>query len=135
MAKETLTRKEVRCELCPECIKINGKMCCHELWDKPCNDIENGDCPLDITIEEVETINNTKIKVEHDTGKTVKAETKPRTHKNSDEKIALYEFVLNALNTEYGAENVTVLKNQKLIQIKINDKILKVDLIQQTKKK
>ena len=56
-------------------------------------------------------------------------EKKPRTTKVSDEKKTLFDDILASL--PYPSENITVLKENKLIQIKINDKIFKIDVIQQ----
>ena len=57
---------------------------------------------------------------------------KPRTVKISDEKQELFGYIVNALNAEYSAE---ILKENKLISIKIGDKVFKLDLIEQRKPK
>lgn len=70
--------------------------------------------------------------------KGAKAETpskprKPRTVKISDEKQELFAFVQNALIAEYSADNVKVVKENKLFTIAIGDKVFKIDLIEQRK--
>lgn len=70
--------------------------------------------------------------------KGAKAETpskprKPRTVKISDEKQELFAFVQNALIEEYSADNVKVIKENKLFTITIGDKVFKIDLIEQRK--
>lgn len=57
---------------------------------------------------------------------------KPRTVKISDEKQELFGYIVNALNAEYSAE---ILKENKLISVKIGDKVFKLDLIEQRKPK
>jgi hypothetical protein len=51
----------------------------------------------------------------------------------SDEKKALFQSILENIPKCDGisAENVTVLKENKLIQVQFGDKIFKIDLIQQ----
>jgi len=51
----------------------------------------------------------------------------------SDEKKALFQSILENISKCDGisAENVTVLKENKLIQVQFGDKIFKIDLIQQ----
>lgn len=69
----------------------------------------------------------------HDTSrKNSKTRKKPEI-KVSDEKKFIFDLILTSLreNDEILAENVTVLKENKLIQVQINDKIIKLDLIQQ----
>jgi len=61
--------------------------------------------------------------------KTTKKKKKKPTIKVSDEKKILFDDILASL--PYPSENITVLKENKLIQIKINDKIFKIDVIQQ----
>jgi len=63
--------------------------------------------------------------------------TKERTVKVSDEKKTLFESILTNIDRCEGVEreNVTVLKENKLIEVRIGDKIFKIDLIEQRKKK
>lgn len=56
-----------------------------------------------------------------------------RTVKISDEKQTLFAELRDFLTTNY--ENVTVLKENKLFEVKIGDKTFKLDLIQQRDKK
>lgn len=65
--------------------------------------------------------------------KTKKKESKPRTVKVSDEKQMIFENILENLQNLY--ENVTVLKKNKLIEIKFNEKTFKIDIIEQRPKK
>lgn len=54
---------------------------------------------------------------------------KPKTVKVSDEKQALFADILKNLQKNY--ENVEILKENKLIQVKMNGKTFKIDLIEQ----
>ena len=55
---------------------------------------------------------------------------KPRTVKISDEKVELFSEIRADLEDVYK-ENVTILKENKLIQVKIGEKIFKIDIIEQ----
>lgn len=90
--------------------------------------------------EEQEALNEKakKVKIQH--GAVADKERKPakeRTTKVSDEKKALFESILHNLdrciteNVCVDKENITVLKENKLIQVKIGDKIFKIDIIEQ----
>jgi seryl-tRNA(Sec) selenium transferase len=79
-----------------------------------------------------------KVKIQH--GAVADKERKPakeRTTKVSDEKKALFESILHNLdrciteNVAVYKENITVLKENKLIQVQIGDKIFKIDIIEQ----
>lgn len=59
--------------------------------------------------------------------------TKPKTVKVSDEKQGLFADILENLQENY--EKVEVLKQNKLIQVQIGEKIFKIDLIEQRPKK
>ena len=66
----------------------------------------------------------------HGAGDKVKRkQTKPKTVKVSDEKATLFNQILENLY-KYN-ENVEVLKENKLIQVKIGEKTFKIDLIEQ----
>lgn len=65
--------------------------------------------------------------------KTKKKESKPRTVKVSEEKQMIFENILENLQDLY--ENVTVLKKNKLIEIKFNEKTFKIDIIETRVKK
>lgn len=58
-----------------------------------------------------------------------KKQSKPKTVKVSDEKVKLFNEILENLY-KYN-ENVEILKENKLIQVKIGEKVFKVDLIEQ----
>lgn len=62
-----------------------------------------------------------------------KRQSKPRTVKISDEKQALFAEILENLKENH--ENVEILKENKLIQVKIGEKVFKIDLIEQRKPK
>ena len=75
---------------------------------------------------------STMTKVHDASRKMPKTRKKPEI-KVSDEKKFIFDLILTSLreNDEILPENVTVLKENKLIQVQINDKIIKLDLIQQ----
>ena len=58
---------------------------------------------------------------------------KPKTVKISPEKLLLFIQIQEMLEKNY--ENVEILKENKLIQVKTNEKVLKIDLIEQRKAK
>ena len=62
-------------------------------------------------------------------GKAERKQSKPRTVKISEEKQTLFADILS--NLQYDYENVEVLKENKLIQVKIGEKTFKIDLIEQ----
>ena len=62
-----------------------------------------------------------------------KKQSKPKTVKVSDEKVTLFNEIRSNLEDVY--DFVEVLKENKLIQVKIGEKIFKVDLIEQRKPK
>lgn len=79
------------------------------------------------------------VKIQHGAS-AEKKERKPakdRVVKVSDEKKALFDTILRNLdrcvtdNFELTKENITILKENKLIQAKIGDKIFKIDIIEQ----
>lgn len=77
-----------------------------------------------------------KVKIDHGASSVDKTEKKPRaprTIKVSDEKVALFENLVGTLMETY--ENVDILKENKLIQVKIGEKLFKIDLIEQRPKK
>lgn len=80
-----------------------------------------------------------QVKIQHGASAEEK-ERKPakeRTVKVSDEKKALFESILANLdrccgdNFDVLKENITVLKENKLIQVQIGTKIFKIDIIEQ----
>jgi len=64
-------------------------------------------------------------------GRTIseKSEKKPRTVKISDEKIQIFTEIRDFLLKNY--EKVEILKENKLIQVKIGEKVFKIDIIEQ----
>jgi hypothetical protein len=62
-------------------------------------------------------------------GKSEKKQSKPRTVKISNEKQALFKDLLDFLTENH--QNVEILKENKLIQVKIGEKTFKIDLIEQ----
>ena len=76
-----------------------------------------------------------KIKVLHDIApKKSEKVRKPPIKKVSDEKKELFSEILNDLKDVYK-ENVQVLTENKLIQVKIADKTFKIDVIEQRPRK
>jgi len=60
---------------------------------------------------------------------TPEKEKKTRNVKVSDEKTAVFNSILENLSENF--ENVTVLKENKLIEVKYGGKVLKIDLVEQ----
>lgn len=59
-----------------------------------------------------------------------KKQSKPKTVKVSDEKRTLFSNIYQNLIENYG-ENAQIVKENKLITVKIGEKIFKIDLIEQ----
>lgn len=61
-----------------------------------------------------------------------KKERKPITKKVSDEKKILFDSIVKQLDRceLVDRENVTILNENKLIQVKIGDKVFKIDLVE-----
>jgi hypothetical protein len=70
----------------------------------------------------------------HKASEGKKRQSKPRTVKISDEKQKLFAEILSNLEYDYG-KNVEILKENKLIQVKIGEKVFKIDLIEQRQPK
>ena len=62
--------------------------------------------------------------------------SKPRTVKISDEKKELFESIVENLTrcVPVEQENIKILKENKLIEVKIGEKVFKIDLIETRKK-
>ena len=60
-------------------------------------------------------------------------ERKPRTVKISDEKQLLFKFILNELRENF--QNVEVLTENKLIEVKIDEKTFKINISENRKAK
>lgn len=85
--------------------------------------------------EELEELDNKakKVKIDHQASaidKTEKKDRKPRTVKVSDTKQAVFANIYHFLVETYGG-SVDILKENKLLSLKIGDKTFKVDLIEQ----
>lgn len=130
MAKN-LTSKQKRCEDCACLIVEGGKWKCDECFGQCVEDID--DCPEGITLDELAQIEEHTKDVKVDTGARAeksKKESKPRTVKISDEKQTLFAQILSELEYEYS-NNVQILKQNKLISVKIGEKVFKIDIIEQ----
>lgn len=103
-----MTPREKRCEDCACLVCKNGKMCCDELWGRPCEDIAEDECPEDVTLEQVEEINAKTVKVDHGTKNTRKTKIE-KVRKVDEVKKSLFEIVIRALDGEVENGN---LKNE-----------------------
>lgn len=132
MAKN-LTANQKRCEDCACLIVKNGKWCCDECFGQDIEEID--DCPEGATLEEIEKINNEKIKVETGARAEVGAkDKKPRTVVTSDEKQALFGEIYLSLYEKFG-NNVQIIKENKLLMVTQGEKTFKIDVIEQRKPK
>ena len=89
--------------------------------------------------EELEELDSKakKVKIQHGASavdKNEKKEKKPRTVKISDEKQGLFNNIYNFLVETYGS-SVEIVKENKLLALKIGEKTFKVDLIEQRQPK
>lgn len=78
-----------------------------------------------------------KVKIDHQASaidKTQAKEKKPRVVKISDEKQKLFDEIYHSLVEIYGSK-VEIVKENKLLTVKINEKTFKLDLIEQRAKK
>ena len=73
-----------------------------------------------------------KVKIQHGASAVDKTEKekKPRVVKISDEKQALFSDIYQNLTEIYG-ENVEIVKENKLLTVKISSKTFKIDIIEQ----
>ena len=72
-----------------------------------------------------------QVKIQHGASSDKeRKQTKERTVKVSDEKKALFEAIVHRLDPEL-VENIQILKENKLIQCQVGEKIFKIDLIEQ----
>lgn len=92
------------------------------------------DAELEINEEQEKLDNSAKsVKIERDVVVKRKKSEKPRTVKVSDTKQALFVYMKTALEgycLNHGG-NCAVLKENKLISVEIDGKVLKIDLIEQ----
>lgn len=101
-----------------------------DLW------LEDNDYQVNEELEELDS-KAKKVKIDHQASaidKTEKKDRKPRTVKVSDTKQAVFTNIHNFLVETYGG-SVDILKENKLLSLKIGDKTFKVDLIEQRPKK
>lgn len=89
--------------------------------------------------EELEELDSKakKVKIQHGASavdKNEKKEKKPRTVKISNEKQELFNNIYNFLVETYG-DSVEIVKENKLLTLKIGEKTFKVDLIEQRQPK
>lgn len=78
-----------------------------------------------------------KVKIDHGASavdKTEKKEKKPREIKVSDEKQALFSEILSNLQDVYK-NSVEIVKENKLLTVKIGEKTFKIDIIETRQKK
>lgn len=78
-----------------------------------------------------------KVKIDHGASavdKTEKKEKKPRPKVASDEKKELFDEIFSNLQDVYK-QNAQIVKENKLITVKIGEKVFKVDIIEQRKPK
>ena len=74
-----------------------------------------------------------KVKIDHGASavdKTEKKEKKPRPKVASDEKKELFDEIFSNLQDVYK-QNAQIVKENKLITVKIGEKVFKVDIIEQ----
>lgn len=97
------------------------------------------DNDYEVNDEQIALDNKAKlVKIDHGAKNIDKKSTsKPRTVKISDEKKELFDSILQNLTrcVPVEQENITVLKENKLIEVRIGDKTFKIDLIEQRNKK
>jgi hypothetical protein len=74
-----------------------------------------------------------KVRVQGEGLKERKPREKPKTVKVSDEKAQLFNEIVE--NLKENGRNFEISKQNKLILVKINEKIFKIDLIEQRTKK
>lgn len=96
-----------------------------EMW------LVDNDLAEDEELEELDSKAKT-VKIDHGASadKPRKKSDKPRTVKVSDAKKDLFAGILADLTENY-AENVRILKENKLIEVKIGEKTFKIDVIEQ----
>ena len=93
------------------------------------------DNEIEVNQEQAELDKKAKsVKIQH--GASTEKERKPpkpRTVKTSDEKKALFNAIVTRLDPEL-VENIEILKENKLIQCQVGEKLFKIDLIEVRKK-
>ena len=96
-----------------------------EMW------LVDNDLEEDEELEELDAKAKT-VKIDHGASADTprKKSDKPRTVKVSDAKKELFSEILADLEDIYQ-ENVRILKDNKLIEVKIGEKVFKIDVIEQ----
>ena len=96
-----------------------------QLW------LDDNDFEVNEELEELDA-KAKKVKVDHGAESTAtrKKSEKPRTVKVSDAKKELFGQIYANLASFY-ANNATILKENKLIEVKIGEKTFKIDIIEQ----
>lgn len=89
---------------------------------------------MEEALEMAEMEAKTKENRRYEGGERKNEEKKPRTVKISDEKKELFSEILTDLEDVFK-NNVTILKENKLIQVKIGEKTFKIDIIEERPKK
>lgn len=101
-----------------------------DLW------LEDNDYQVNDELEELDA-KAKKVKINHQASaidKTEKKDRKPRTVKISDEKQKLFDEIYHNLVEIYGG-TVEIVKENKLMTVKVGEKTFKIDLIEQRAKK
>ena len=101
-----------------------------DLW------LEDNDYQVNDELEELDA-KAKKVKINHQASaidKTEKKDRKPRTVKISDEKQKLFDEIYHNLVEIYGG-TVEIVKENKLMTVKVGEKTFKIDLIEQRTKK
>ena len=95
-----------------------------EMW------LVDNDYAEDEELEELDAKAKT-VKIDHGASadKPRKKSEKPRTVKVSDEKVELFGQIFTNL-TSFYANNATIVKENKLIEVKIGEKTFKIDIIE-----
>ena len=93
--------------------------------------LEDNDYEINEEQEELDS-KAKKVKINHGASAVDKTEKekKPRTVKVSDEKQELFDNIYHNLVEIYG-ETVEIVKENKLLTLKIGQKVFKVDLVEQ----
>lgn len=125
---------KARCEDCAMMKKVGSDWICTECFSQKCADVD--DCPLGFETEEIEKLEEKAKSYKKENARSISQskteEKRTRTVKISDEKQALFAEITNFLKEKnYDYE---IMKDNKLIQIRVGDKTFKLDLIQQKKK-
>lgn len=116
--------KEIQIKQYMEKLKISKEEA-EELWLADNDEIEN---------EEQEALDAKakKVKVDRGAAPAERAPRKPREIKVSDAKKEIFEAILSTLSISY---NVEVVKKNKVLEVEIDGKSIKIDIIEHRKPK